>query len=638
MRVHRLLPIPLCVVAAGCIQCPEELTAAPGALEGRFCDPSSGGGLRAVEVILVTADGVPVEGRTATGDLSGNFKIENINPGAYTVRGILGPLTREKNVVIESDKVFEFVDEGCHEPPPPPPPTGGKVKGQLCDSELGRWVDFAQVWLSAPGDINNVQYFGGADVDGKFEIINVAPGQYDFHAAKNAYTLDQAAIAVMEAQETLIPGPATCEPPPGGIVTGRLCEEGVGWVEGARVYIPLPGGQVVETTTAPDGTFTITDVPPGPQVVRAEKDLFARSWSVAVQSGQTTTVPGPATCEPTPPPPETGTVTGRVCAPDGQTWLAGATVFVGDEANPTAQTTTDAEGRFTLTGVPAGQQTIHVRKNSFTATYTVTVTANGTAAIPEEQCQVIPTATRVAVVSGQYDNVRCVLTGQSDPLASRPGDACTIPGLGLDPANVTTVDGLGANWALGFLGDYARMSQYDIIFINCGVEDRQVTTSANATQFSANLRQYVEQGGSIYASDWAAPIIEKAFPEFVTWWNGTPQNDNVDNAKVGATQSITANVVDPGIRAALGQNTVALSFDLPYWVAMFGTAPAVKVYFRGNAEWSGPFGIGGGTMTNIPFTVGFTVGAGRVIFTSFHQERNITQDMQQVLNLLVFEL
>ena len=67
------------------------------------------------------------------------------------------------------------------------------------------------------------------------------------------------------------------------------------------------------------------------------------------------------------------------------------------------------------------------------------------------------------------------------------------------------------------------------------------------------------------------------------------------------------------------------------------TAPATRVYFRGNAQSATIFGPGA-TMTNIPLTVGFDVGLGRVVFTSFHQERNLTPDMQTVLNLLVFEL
>ena len=118
-------------------------------------------------------------------------------------------------------------------------------------------------------------------------------------------------------------------------------------------------------------------------------------------------------------------------------------------------------------------------------------------------------------------------------------------------------------------------------------------------------------------------------------------NNGLLASKVGKPQTITANVTDPGIRAALGQQTIQVSFGLGAGVGMFGTAPATRVYIRATAEGAAYSLFGPGenfTMNNIPLTVGFDVGQGRVVFTSFHQERNITPDMQQVLNLLVFEL
>jgi hypothetical protein len=642
MRISPLLTFGLiATLPFTACQCEEELAATPGTLVGRFCDPVSGAGLIRVQVTLQNPDGTPVDGKTTTGDALGRFTLGPIQPGTYVAVGKLGALERSKEILIESDKTTEFADEGCHEPPPPPPPTGGRVTGRICDAASGAWVDFGQVWLSSPGNPGDVQYPGITDTDGRFEITSVRPGTYDAHVVEGVFAVDFPGITVAEGMETMVPSPATCDPPPGGTVTGRVCQDGVGWLAAARAYINLQGGMVVETMTDQDGNFTLQNVQPGSQVVRVEKDLFARSWAVTVTSGMTTQVPSPTTCVVDPPPPMSGTVTGRVCAPDGQTWLAGASVTVGDPANPTSAATTDAEGRFTLTGVPEGMQTVRVTKNSFTATYQVNVTAGGTTVVPEEQCQVIPTATRVLVVTGQWDNVRCVLTGQGDPQATLPNHPCTAAGLGLDPANVTSVDGQAQGWAAALLGDYARMSMYDIIFFNCGVNDAAAVTGANASTYAANLRRYVEEGGSVYASDYAAPLVEMAFPEFVSWQRNAVVNNGLLASKVGKPQTITANVTDPGIRAALGQQTIQVSFDLDAWVAMFGTAPATRVYIRATAEGAAYSLFGPGenfTMNNIPLTVGFDVGQGRVVFTSFHQERNITPDMQQVLNLLVFEL
>ncbi|MEW5849506.1 MAG: carboxypeptidase-like regulatory domain-containing protein [Myxococcota bacterium] len=620
-------------------QCEEDLAEVPGNIRGQFCDPETGEGLGRVEV-TVLRDTTPVEGKTAVGDPKGKFTVEQVSPGTYNVVGKAGSVERTKEVVVVADQWVEFVDEGCHEPPPPPPPEGGTVRGRSCDAEVGEWAAYAQAWLSLPGDMS-AAYPGVTDGEGKYEFVGVAPGTYDVHIAKDNFVEDIAGIVVVDAQVTDVPSPTECSPPPGGQVEGNVCEENVGWVAGAQVYINVTGGNRIETLTDASGHFSLTNVPAGDQIVRAEKDFFARSWTVTVVSGQTAQIPSPATCEPPPPPPDAGSVQGRVCAPDGETWLAGATVFVGTDQNTTpSQTTTDADGRFTLTNVPAGQQTITVVKNSFTATYTVDVPANGTATIPEEQCQVIPTITKVAVVSGDYDNVRCVLTGQNDPQASQSGHPCEIPGLGLDPANVTTIDGRNLTWAASFLGNYAAMAEYDIIFFNCGLKDYPIVNGSNAGIYAANLRQFVESGGSIYASDWAAPVIERAFPEFVQWQGGAggANPEDINDAKVGIAQAVTAEVVDPGIRAALGQQQIDVSYDLNQWVAMKTAAAATRIYIRGSADAINYDTFATYSMANIPFTVGFDVGQGRVIYTSFHQERNITPDMQAVLNLLVFEL
>jgi hypothetical protein len=42
--------------------------------------------------------------------------------------------------------------------------------------------------------------------------------------------------------------------------------------------------------------------------------------------------------------------------------------------------------------------------------------------------------------------------------------------------------------------------------------------------------------------------------------------------------------------------------------------------------------------TNIPHTVGFSFGAGKVLYTSFHQEPGINFDQERILQLLMFEL
>ena len=57
-----------------------------------------------------------------------------------------------------------------------------------------------------------------------------------------------------------------------GDVTGRICSPSeASYVVGARVWVELSDGQILETTTDGDGFFTLRGVPVGTQTVRVQK-------------------------------------------------------------------------------------------------------------------------------------------------------------------------------------------------------------------------------------------------------------------------------------------------------------------------------------------------------------------------------
>ena len=76
------------------------------------------------------------------------------------------------------------------------------------------------------------------------------------------------------------------------------------------------------------------------------------------------------------------------------------------------------------------------------------------------------------------------------------------------------------------------------------------------------------------------------------------------------------------------------------------TGMQTKTYIRGDAvvcseiDWILLQCMATQDLINVPFTVGFHPGegAGKVIYTAFHQERQTTRDMDTILELLVFEL
>ena len=98
-----------------------------------------------------------------------------------------------------------------------------------------------------------------------------------------------------------------------------------------------------------------------------------------------------------------------------------------------------------------------------------------------------------------------------------------------------------------------------------------------------NLRRFVAEGGSIYASDWAYDVVEVAFPSFIDFF-GDDARRNV--ARVGDSQEIRGSIADTSLAAVLGGTSVELNFDLDIWAAMETTEPAVDVYVRGTVSYT----------------------------------------------------
>lgn len=414
--------------------------------------------------------------------------------------------------------------------------------------------------------------------------------------------------------------PPPLPPTPVGNVSGCVCDEPVGaWVSGANVYVITAAGSVHSASTDTVGCFDLLDVPAGPQLVHIEKGSFYEEQTVEVLAGVAVTAVADTVCEPPEPPEGAGSVDGRVCAPDGTTWLSNATVYVQDEAGTRiAQDTTDVDGAYTLTGVPAGPQVVHIEKGSFSSTVDVVVPEGGVYTVPESECSLEAPDVQVAVVTGDWDRVQDVLTN-----------------IGVDAANVDLYEGAnGAAWAGELLENFELLSTYDIVFLNCGVNDSGFRVSNEAFVNVAardNLRQFVQNGGSVYASDWAYALIERAWSDSIDF---VGDDNGLGSSKQGQTATaIPGTIVDAQLAAAMGDADIELHYPLPSWVPMEAVAQGVTVYISGAAPLND-----GTTRPDVPHTVGFNAGAGRVIYTSFHQEPGISVQQERVLELLMFEL
>jgi hypothetical protein len=183
--------------------------------------------------------------------------------------------------------------------------------------------------------------------------------------------------------------------------------------------------------------------------------------------------------------------------------------------------------------------------------------------------------------------------------------------------------------------DSEKLKEIDILFLTCGgfpdswlgKQLNEATRGRDVYQFrpeiveraTENLRTFVKQGGTLYASDWRFVLIANAFENFV----------DVDKVIEGDKQTVEAEVVDPGLREVLG-DMIRLNFDQAGWNPAAFKGEEMVTYLRGhyrspdNAE------------SEAALLVKFPFGEGNVIFTSFHNEKQNSETEIELLRYLVF--
>lgn len=200
-----------------------------------------------------------------------------------------------------------------------------------------------------------------------------------------------------------------------------------------------------------------------------------------------------------------------------------------------------------------------------------------------------------------------------------------------------------------FMADGVGMTEYDLIFLSCGMRgvgdqvyndatqpDDQLVSDANIVE---NLVHFVEMGGYVYATDWTYDIIEAAFPDAIDFLG---DDETLDAAQLGEPQTINGRVLEDGLQQHLNMtpdsNEVEVVFRFDSWSVIEAVGDGTEVLLEGDILYRD--GADHVVLPDSPLLVSFSYGNrdGKVIYTPFHTVSQITTDVQDIINYLVLQL
>ncbi len=329
-----------------------------------------------------------------------------------------------------------------------------------------------------------------------------------------------------------------------------------------------------------------------------------------------------------------GEIAGRVCDPGEAVGIGYARVFVevprADGSTQEVETVTDAQGAFVLEDVPPGTYTLRVQAGSFTSALDgVEVKEEERTEIEDADC-LKPDTIAMTVYDG-HDSVEQVLArlGYTDVLV-----VDTHHESGEHDENTPS-------WLVEAFGVYDDFSSNDILFINCGPHEWAVDNAdpGDLETVLTNLRRFVEDGGSLYLSDWAYDLFELLYPDAVDWYG----DDDVRNdAERGVAQDFLAFVQDEELASLIGNGQAFLKYDfsriaLPQELGG-GANPLMTASIQYEDDDGNVL-----TLDDVPVLLEFLPVAlvddpGRIIYTTFHNGANNTRDMDETLRAIIFSL
>jgi len=274
-----------------------------------------------------------------------------------------------------------------------------------------------------------------------------------------------------------------------------------------------------------------------------------------------------------------GTVEGRIFAQNGTRSLPSVKIFV-DVKGEIFLTQSDENGRFSL-DIPEGDHLLYIHSGDgkiFFSTQNIKVKKGEVLTLNNQQTILNQTA-NLAFIEGQYDNIQTII----------------IDSLGYSADQLSMQD----------LLDLATLENYSAIFLNCGLPGQM------QEQMYLNLQAFVNNGGSLYASDYAIEYLtgdgnmsptapphhhdDHEHFDFSKNCNtplgGFLTANMICTQKQGASGFLNnVNVVHPDIQNAIGGTTMDVNYNLGNWEVIKNLGPEFDVLIEDNGAY-GPLAV-----------------------------------------------
>ncbi|WP_412560980.1 carboxypeptidase-like regulatory domain-containing protein [Winogradskyella sp. MIT101101] len=338
-------------------------------------------------------------------------------------------------------------------------------------------------------------------------------------------------------------------------------------------------------------------------------------------------------------------ITGKFVTPNGSDAVSKASVKLYKDGTLVKEALTDSEGNFTLSELTKGNYELNIERGKFKTSTTVNLEDFSEFNMLDLDSILIEEIPSIAVVTGHWDRIEAVLynIGLVDPLTQEPLFDIINGYIGFDRQSqyghahgddtqnrMNPMLSPNVDFNFGeFIQNPDLLDDYDIIFLNCGLNE-------SGTEFSHNLTDYINNGGLVYATDYAYTYLNDITA------NGSEYIDFATPYKSGTSLTAEAQILNQDLldwielnyNIDVNNETVTIDEFAPDWQLVDTyDAETVLPWLYSSVEYDG-------NMVDKYLAYTFLHGQGGVFYSSFHTENNSDDatTVDRLMQYMVFEL